>query len=532
MCGIFFYLGNFDNVELIKDNFDKIKHRGPDNSIYKIINDKIFIGFHRLSINGLDESSNQPFQKDDIYLICNGEIFNFEVLKKEHHFEDDYKSNSDCEIILHLYQKYGIKKTCELLDGEFAFIIYDSLKNKIFVSRDQLGIRSLFMGAHNNEYVFSSELKSIDSHFETQQFEPRQYMILDIEKNTIEKNHYFGFYSDLSIFELNEEEDIIENIRLKLNDAVEKRLMSDRNIGCLLSGGLDSTIITGIVASHFKPYSINSYSIGMKGSVDVKFSKIASEYFKTNHHVIELNNEDFINAIEKTIYQIESYDVTTVRASIGNYLISCYIRDHSEDKVIFCGDVSDEIFGSYRGFYYAPDEKEFEKENLKMLKNIHYFDVLRSDKTISGASLEARVPFSDRSFIEYVMKIRGNKKMFDDKKMEKYLLRKAYEYLLPDELVWRVKTAFSDGVGCSENPWHETLKKYMESKYSDDEFKEKIKKYSHNIPYDKESLYYREIFDEYYPNKEKTIPYFWKQPFMDEEDPSAWCVEQKKVKLD
>ena len=525
MCGIFSFFSSCVNEQDLIEYFNKIQHRGPDNSKVLKVNENVFMGFHRLAINGLGESGNQPFELNENILICNGEIFNYKELMHTYNFEGVYKSKSDCEIILHLYNTYGIQKTCELLDGEFAFILYDSSLNKVFVGRDQLGIRSLYMGTRDNEYIFCSEMKGIDQHFETDQFKPRHYGILDLDTMVFNYHEYFTFIGPKIKFE--DEEDHIENIRVFMRDAVKKRLMSDRNIGCLLSGGLDSTIVTGLVASHFEPYTINTYSIGMKGSVDLKYSKLASDHFKTNHTIVEFSSQDFINAIEKTIYQIESYDVTSVRASIGNYLISCYIRDNSNDRVIFCGDVSDEIFGSYRGFYYAPDEESFEKENIQMLNNIHYFDVLRSDRSISGASLEARVPFGDKDLIQYVMSIEPSFKMFTDQKMEKYLLRKAFEDLMPDELTWRVKTAFSDGVGSEEDPWHLTLKQYVDSKYTDDEFLEKSKKYLLNTPYDKESLYYREVFESYYPNKDNTIPYFWKQPFMKCEDPSAWCAEQE-----
>lgn len=526
MCGIFSFFGTQYNEKELLGYFNKIQHRGPDNSQFLKINESIYFGFHRLRINGLDESSNQPFTINNKILICNGEIFNFEDLKKKYNLEEKYKSNSDCEVIIHLYEEFGIEKTCELLDGEFSFILFDKNVNKVFIGRDQLGIRPLFIGKHEKEFILCSEMKGIPDIFETNQFKPGHYAILDLENGNFHEGEYFNLEGKKIEFE--DEEDHIENIRVFLRDAVQKRLMSDRNIGCLLSGGLDSTIITGLVASNFEPYSINTYSIGMKGSVDLKYSKMAAKYFKTNHTIVEFSNEDFIHAIEKTIIQIESYDVTTVRASIGNYLIACYIRDNSEDRVIFCGDVSDEIFGSYRGFYYSPSDEEFEKENIHMLKNIQYFDVLRSDRSISGAGLEARVPFGDKDLIQYVMSIQPRFKRFDDKKMEKYLLRKAFEDLMPQELTWRVKTAFSDGIGSEENPWHIVLKKYIEDKYTDDEFLEKTKKYLINPPYDRESLYYREIFENYYPNKDNVIPYFWKQPFMDCEDPSAWCAESNK----
>jgi asparagine synthase (glutamine-hydrolysing) len=255
------------------------------------------------------------------------------------------------------------------------------------------------------------------------------------------------------------------------------------------------------------------------------YAKKASEYLKTNHTSIELTEDDFLNAIEKTIYQIESYDTTTVRASVGNYLVSLYIREHSEDKVIFCGDVSDEIFGSYRGFYYAPNSSSFYRENMRMLNHIQYFDVLRSDKSISGAGLEARVPFSDKALVNYVMSIPAEKKMFHGERIEKYLFRKAFEKDLPPELAWRVKTAFSDGVSHTTKPWYKIIEEYMDTKYTNSEFEEKRKLYVHNPPYDKESLFYRELFEKQYPGQSHTIPFFWKQPFCTDVDPSAWKIK-------
>ena len=535
MCGIFCYLGNktIKYTDLLINESNKIRTRGPDNTKHLSINNNIFFSFHRLSINGLNDESNQPFLNDKIYLICNGEIFNYKELIEKHNLKDEYKTDSDCEIILHLYKKYGIKEACNLLDGEFSFILYDENINKTFVSRDHLGVRSLYMGTKEDEIIFSSELKAIDETYETTQFPPRFY--LEIDNNDVNKKTYvpyFTFEDELYNNFEKDEDTIIKNMRELFTKAVEKRLLSDRSIGCLLSGGLDSTSVVAIVSKYYEPYKLNTYSIGLKGSVDLKYAQIAADFFKTNHTNIEVSNEEFLNSIEKTVKQIESYDVTTVRASVGNYLVSLYIRDHSDDKVIFCGDVSDELFGSYRGFYYAPNDEDFYDVNMNMLQNIHYFDVLRSDKSISGAGLEARVPFSDKEFVKYVMKIDPKLKRFDNKRIEKYLFRKAFEDIMPYDLVWRPKTAFSDGVGCAENPWNQTIKNYMDTKYTDAEFKILSKKYIINPPYDKESLYYREIFESYYPNKDTTIPYFWKQPFMNEQDPSAWQAENNILNKD
>ena len=529
MCGIFAYIGNkYTNQQLI-DFANKISHRGPDMSKYLKINDNIFFAFFRLAINGLDNESNQPLIHNGNYLICNGEIFNFKQLIEMNNFTNEYKTNSDCEIILHLYNKFGIDETCKLLDGEFAFILYDSTKNMLYCARDQLGIRSLYWNP--SELSFSSELKGMPTPIEEcsniEQFSCASYLTLnlaDVDSNVnCNITKYYNFVS--FPFHKDNEIDIINNIRKLFVDAVKKRLMSERKLACLLSGGLDSTTVTAIIANNVEPYTLNTYSIGLKGSIDLHYANIASKSLKTNHTSIELTNDQFLDAIEKTIMQIESYDTTTVRASVGNYLVSLYIKDHCDDTVIFCGDVSDEIFASYRGFYYAKNNMDFYAENVKMLENIQYFDVLRSDKSISGAGLEARVPFSDIHFLKYCMGIEPSLKQFSKNKIEKYLFRKAFEHLLPPELAWRVKTAFSDGVSNEEKPWYLIIKDYMDTKYTDEEYELNINKYTHNKPYDKESLYYREIYESYYPNTSHLIPYFWKQPFTTEKDPSAWSIK-------
>jgi asparagine synthase (glutamine-hydrolysing) len=531
MCGIFSYLGiNYTDEELINYS-NKIVHRGPDSTNYKRIRiyKNLFFGFHRLAINGLDSESDQPFIYNGIYLICNGEIFNYKDLIKKYDFENIYKSRSDCEIIIHLYQKFGIDETCKLLDGEFAFVLYDSINDIMYIARDQIGVRSLYWSWNDDysELSVCSELKGLpiiknnNNNKNVEQFPAACYW--NSKTNSIVK--FFNFVNKLKTNE--SEELIINNIRKLFIEAVEKRLMSDRKLACLLSGGLDSTTVSAIVASKYEPYTLNTYSIGLKGSVDLHYAKIAAEYFKTNHTTIELTENEFLNSIEKTIKQIESYDTTSVRASVGNYLISLYIKENSDDTVIFCGDVSDEIFASYRGFYYAKNDLEFYSENINMLDNIQYFDILRSDKSISGAGLEARVPFADPKFIKYCMNILPEYKRFSKERIEKYLFRKAFEDLLPKELAWRVKTAFSDGVSNAEKPWYLIIKEYMDTKYTDDEFILLSSKYKHNKPYDKESLYYREIYEKYYPNTSHTIPYFWKQPFTKEEDPSAWYIEKK-----
>ena len=521
MCGILFYKQN-ENENISKNDLLKLKvklnnisSRGPDETKDLLLENKYF-GFTRLSINGLDKNSGQPLIINDVILICNGEIYNYKELLEENNF--DYKTKSDCEIIIHMYNKYGIDNTIKKLDGVFSFILFDKKNNNIYVGRDPIGIRPLFYIKNNNNISFCSEMKGLDLDLDLNeninQFKPGHYYDVNEDK--------FVSYFDNS-FVINDVcyNDCKLKINELLNESVKKRLLSDRPVACLLSGGLDSTIITALVSKYYENYKLNTYSIGMKGSVDLKYANIAAKYLKTNHKSIELTENEFLDAIEETIYVIESYDVTTVRASVGNYLVSKYIKENSDDTVIFCGDVSDEIFGSYRGFTKAENNERFKEENDKMLNNIHYFDVLRSDRCISGAGLEARVPFADKKFLSFVMSINPSFKMFNKDIIEKKILREAFEGLLPDELLYRRKEAFSDGVSSHERGWFQIIKDHVDLKYSDNDFISKKNKYDFNQPYDKESLYYREIFEKYYKNCGKIIPYFWKHPFCSEIDPSA-----------
>lgn len=520
MCGIFYSKDGTKST--IINNFKSITHRGPDKSKYVFpLNNPYFLGFHRLAINGLNSESDQPIMMDDIILACNGEIYNYKELAKE--LDIKLKTGSDCEIIIHLYKKVGFPNLLNMLDGVFAFILIDN--DKFFIGRDPFGIRSLYYIKDKDEMFVASEMKAIHQYGITNQFPPGHYY--NSETDLIEK-----YYQYIYLPKIDNNDEIKYNIKKKLKLAVKKRLMSERPIGCILSGGLDSTLITALVCEHYKPYSMNTYTIGLEGSVDLKYAKVASDYLKTNHHQYVVKEEQFLNAIEETIVQIESYCTTTVRASVGNYLISKFISQHNDDKVIFCGDVADEIFGSYRGLILAENENDFFYENLKLIEDVHYFDVLRSDKSISGAGLEARVPFADKDFVQYVMSIKPKLKMFNDIHIEKLILREAMKDYLPKHLLYRRKEAFSDGVSSMQRGWHEIIKEYTDKLYTDEEYEKMKDKYTHNKPYDKESLYYREIFEKHYPNQEKTIPYFWKQPFSNQEDPSARMLNEYKENKD
>ena len=323
-------------------------------------------------------------------------------------------------------------------------------------------------------------------------------------------------------------------MRNLFESAVCKRLMSERPVGCLLSGGLDSSITTALVVKHMAKAQapgtvVDTYGIGLEGSVDLKWARRVAEHLGTRHHEVCLTEQQFLEAIDSTIYQIESYDTTTVRASVGNYLVSKHIYNNTDNVVIFCGDMSDEIFGSYRGFTKAPSDHAFGGENVRMVRDVRYFDLLRSDKSISGAGLEARVPFADKTFLEFIMSLPPWMKRFGegaDYAVEKHLLRRAFDGLLPDDVLWRRKEAFSDGVSGHERTWVQIIKEYVDKRVSDVEVSiaNDLNKFRHNAPYDKESYYYRTVFDRHFPGKGRaeTIPYFWRHPFCEGVlDPSA-----------
>ena len=571
MCGIFYFLtlknrlgyGSHDrkiSLELLKTlqhEFSFMAHRGPDNSIFVNDGNRCF-GFHRLAINGLNSESNQPFLMKNCRLICNGEIYNYKDLIKEFELENEYKSGSDCEIIIHLYKKIGIEETLKKLDGVFAFVLVDYDIQTTFVARDPVGVRSLFIGnvnGYDSGFSVASEMKSLQhcSVDSIMQFPAGCYCVYNENETINIKLNFRSYYENVSIiqrdiiknyYDMNvggflhinteiesnyhyniiedNEENICENIRNLFTDAVKKRLMSDRSVGALVSGGLDSSSAAAIMCKFIDPSKLNTYSIGLEGSVDLYWARKTAEYLGTKHHEVCLTEAEFLNEIRNTIYQIESYCTTSVRASLPNYIVSKYIFKVSDDVVIYCGDMSDEIFGSYRGFLKATDNESFKKENERMVRDVRYFDLLRSDKSISGAGLEARVPFADKKFLQYVMSIPPHYKRFDDEKIEKYLFRKAFDGLLPENILWRRKEAFSDGVSGHGRSWFQVIKEYIDTIVSDEEYEKNKHKYDyHNPPYDKESYYYRKVFEEFYPGRARTIPYYWRHPFCTDLDPSA-----------
>lgn len=562
MCGIFALLNtnNNDHTQniIIKEQFYKGKRRGPEYSKLEDQYMKMILGFHRLAINGLNIQSNQPIVFKDIVLICNGEIYNYKQLYNSMNVQP--VTDSDCEVIIHLYLNYGIEQTLNMLDGVYSFVLYDNrindeLVNNIYIARDPLGVRPLYKLYNINDnydlfklYGFASELKCLEYfynqnvfHYRLEQFQPGTYSIFQYGskvKSTWEpivtnKPYFIPSFSytrhTYDIPQLKEE--LFLNISRNLNAAVIKRCnTTERPVACLLSGGLDSSLIAALVANYFrkKGKQIETYSIGLENSEDIKYARIVADYIGSKHTEIIVTEHDMFNAIPEVIKAIESYDTTTVRASIGNYLIGKYIDTNSEAKVIFNGDGSDELFGGYLYMHQCPDDIEFDKETRRLLKDIHLFDVLRSDKSISSNGLEPRTPFLDRTFVNYILSIPPyfrNHRNF--KEPEKFLLRKSFEYtyfcdsinrqILPDEILWRKKEAFSDGVSSHGRSLFTILQEFIALYYDQENYK--VDGYKPCIELEKK--YYKEIFDKEFPNCSHIIPYFWMPKYTNATDPSA-----------
>jgi len=612
MCGIFSLLNNAEQVPMafLEEQFKKGRSRGPEFSILSPVMSKVMFGFHRLAINGLNDISNQPIIIDDIGIICNGEIYNYKELYKTMNVTP--KTDSDCEVIIHMYRKYGIDQTLNMLDGVFSFILIDyrlcNAESKIYIARDPYGVRPLYIlrpcyistsssDTDPTRYAFASELKMLTNisrylnnenkkkfdsdtyrkanrgyylkHYNVFQFKPGTYMSFSLSNKVCsywEPNLYDVQYHRLGFTPTAGPSDktntanmykIYNNISRLLKNAVEKRCCTtERPIACLLSGGLDSSLITALVNDyHIKNGlpAIETYSIGLEGSVDLEHARIVADYLGTKHTEIIITEQDFLDAIPKVIYDIESFDTTTVRASLGNWLLGKYISENSDAKVIFNGDGSDELAGGYLYMNCAPDDIEFDKESRRLLEEIHFFDVLRSDKSISSHGLEPRTPFLDRAWTQYYMSIpvetRNHK---NSENMEKYLIRNAFskEYysnsngnaLLPDKVLWRRKEAFSDGVSKQSRSLYEIIQEHALLKFvaenlpdypfieQSENMYEHITKLTfsanaHLVPKTAEQFLYRKIFETHYPEMAHVIPYFWMPKFVNATDASARTLD-------
>ena len=526
MCGILFYLRHQSDIINecgfnIEHSINTLIERGPDMSRIMRLNEMEF-GFTRLAINGLTELGMQPFILEDCVLICNGEIYNYEELSR--YYDIPLSTGSDCEIIIPLYRKIG-DEIFNKLDGVFALILYDKINNEVYISRDPYGVRPLFIGYNNNGSLFvSSEMKAIcNSCNYLKQFPPSNYCKIVVDNyitDDVNKTYYNITYnqynSKLWIYNNNNNEDIYYNINELLHQAVNKRMMSDVEVGCLLSGGIDSSLICGLVNKYNKlsksKIKLKTFSIGLEGSPDLKYAKIVADYLQTEHYEIIITEEDVVKCIDDVVCATETYDITTIRASVGNYLLGRYIKNHTNCKVIFNGDGADEIFGSYKWLSKIESRYEFNLENNKLLNNIHFYDVLRSDRSMAGNGLEARTPFLDKELVRYIMSINPELKMHNSgNNIEKYLLRMAFddEKLIPEEVLWRNKEAFSDGVTANTRSLFNIIEEYIDKEIPDNQYllyKDKYKCIS------KEHYYYIKIFIKYFGGHLNIIPDLWMPP--------------------
>ncbi|QDW75282.1 asparagine synthase B [Lachnospiraceae bacterium KGMB03038] len=515
MCSIMGYCSDSADLELFKKGFDRTISRGPDDTRIMDTGHGL-LGFHRLAIMGLTDEGMQPFSLDKDVLVCNGEIYGFRPIKKNLETKGYvFQSDSDCEILLPLYREYGADMFA-MLDAEFALILYDGQTQEYLAARDPIGIRPLYYGYDKEgAIIFASEAKNlVDLCDRIMPFPPGHYY----------KNGEFICYRDITKVAkvcTDDLETICRNIHNKLCAGIEKRLDSDAPLGFLLSGGLDSSLVCAVSAK-LLDRPIRTFAIGMsEDAIDLKYAKEVADYIGSDHTEVIITRDQVIGALPDVIQALGTYDITTIRASIGMYLICKAIHETTDVRVLMTGEISDELFG-YKYTDFAPSPEEFQKESVKRIHEIHMYDVLRADRCISVHSMEARVPFGDLDFASYVMSIDPAKKMNTYNK-GKYLLRRAFEGdYLPQDILMREKAAFSDAVGHSMVDY---LKEYAQQKYSDAEFEEKREAYTHAAPFTKESLLYREIFEQFYPGQSQMVTDFWmpnkEWEGCDVDDPSA-----------
>ena len=499
MCSIFGTTGARFPRDLMKTCFDRTISRGPDMSRMVEIPGGI-LGFHRLAIMGLHEEGMQPFQLEEDYVVCNGELYGFRPLRARLMESYDLKSECDCEILLPLYREYGVEMF-KTLDAEFALLLWDGRQQKLIAARDPIGIRPLYYGeVRGGGMAFASEPKNLIGMCDTiLPFPPGHYWV----------DGKFIRYADpayVGYFTMKTEDEVCSKLRRLLMDGVEKRLDSDAPLGFLLSGGLDSSLVCAI-AQKMLNHPIRTFAIGMDlDAIDLKYARMAADYIGSEHTEVIISEKDVLKALPTVVELLGTWDITTIRASIGMYLVCRAIHEESDIRVLLTGEISDEIFG-YKYTDFAPDAEAFQKEAEKRIRELHMYDVLRADRCISVHSLEARVPFGDLDFVEYCMAIDPEKKLNRYGK-GKYLLRHAFEKdaLIPESILWREKAAFSDAVGHSLK---DDLTDYAEQMYTDEEYETGIQKYDYARPFTKESLLYRDIFEKYYPGQAALIAGFW-----------------------
>ncbi len=482
----------------------KVRHRGPDwSGIY--CHDKAILAHERLAI--VDPASgNQPIYSADkkLILAANGEIYNHREIRKELEGKYDFQTQSDCEVILALYREKG-NDFVDDMNGIFGFALYDEENDEYFIARDHMGIIPLYMGwDQNGTFYVASELKALEGVCtKIELFPPGHYLS---SKDGELKQWYIRDWKDYDNVKNNETS--IPKLRKALEDAVHRQLMSDVPYGVLLSGGLDSSV-TSAVAKLYADKRIesgdtedawwpklHSFAVGLKGSPDLEAAKKVAEHLGTIHHEIYFTIQEGLDAIRDVVYHLETYDVTTIRASTPMFLMARVIKSMGI-KMVLSGEGSDELFGGYLYFHKAPNAKEFHEETVRKLSKLHQYDCLRANKALAAWGIEGRVPFLDKEFMDVAMTINPQDKMITEERMEKWVVRKAFEDILPESVAWRQKEQFSDGVGYS---WIDTLKEMVNREVTDEQLANAKYKFPIQTPQNKEEFFYRTIFSEHFPS--------------------------------
>jgi len=552
MCGIVAIYNN--QIKFDKDMRSKclkmskkVRHRGPDwSGIYS--SDNAILAHERLSIVDIKSGRQPLFSNDEnIILTVNGEIYNHLDFRNSSEINYKYQTNSDCEVIIPLFKEYG-KDLLNHLNGIFSFFLYDKLENAFFVARDPIGVIPLYMGKDKNgTSYFSSEMKSLVGKCQNiKEFPPGHYMTNNDTKPI--KYYKKNWMSFDNIKNYNSKKDLNNS----LENAVKRQLMSDVPFGVLLSGGLDSSIISSIVKKFSKKRiesdqkkdawwpQIHSFAVGLKGSPDLKAANKVSKDLGTVHHEIHFTIQEALDSLEDVIYYLETYDVTTVRASTPMYLMARYIKSMGI-KMVLSGEGADEIFGGYLYFHKAPNSKEFHEETVRKIDKLHLYDCLRANKSLSAWGVEGRVPFLDKEFIDYSMNLDPKLKMISSDKIEKHILRESFKGYLPDDILWRQKEQFSDGVGYS---WIDSLKEYADKSIPENDFINRSEIFPVNTPKSKEEFLFRRIFEKHFPGDDCALcvpssksvacsteeALKWDKSFLDMNDPSGRSI--KKIHKD
>ncbi|MDR1500891.1 MAG: asparagine synthase B [Prevotella sp.] len=547
MCG---FVGVFDltqNIDVLRGQVlrmaKKIRHRGPDwSGVY--CGSKSILAHERLSIVGVDSGKQPLYSKDKkLVLAVNGEIYNHKEIRSRHS-DYEFLTHSDCEVILALYKDKGAD-LFEDLNGIFAFALYDVEKDLILIGRDHMGIIPLYMGYDDyGQFYVASELKALEGVCPNiQEFLPGHYIFSG--DGAAPKQWYKRDWMEYDNVKDNKSD--VEELRTSLEAAVHRQLMSDVPYGVLLSGGLDSSIISAVAKRYAARRieddnkteawwpQLHSFAVGLKDAPDLIAARKVAEYIGTVHHEINFTVEEAIDALSDVIYHIETYDVTTVRASTPMYLLARFIKSMGV-KMVLSGEGSDELFGGYLYFHKAPDAKALHEETVRKLDRLHLYDCLRANKSLAAWGVEGRVPFLDKEFMDVAMRLNPQDKMCGNGKIEKHILRKAFEDYLPASVAWRQKEQFSDGVGYN---WIDTLREVADKKVSNRQMEHAAERFPINPPMSKEEYWYRTMFEEHFPSASAahTVPSVpsvacstataleWDASFKNRVDPSGRAVK-------